>query len=741
MRVSICLLGLALLQWFPASIAQAREPNHLAGSTSPYLLQHLYNPVDWYPWSDEALERARQENKPIFVSVGYSACHWCHVMARESFEDEAIAEVLNAEFVSIKIDRETRPDLDMQFSAVTELLVGSSGWPNSVFLTPEGDPYFAAGYQTPEDFTATLHQLAAAWHDDPAFVAGEAAKVTAAVATRLTALDTLETVTPDQIEAATDAIIEEIDPFYGGLGVAPKFPREMVFLYLLDQADRKADPELLATVQETLDAMLRGGIHDHVWGGFHRYATETDWSLPHFEKMLYNQALIGKLLTRAYRMTGEFRYRRGAERLFDHILRDMQAADGGFYATLDADSITEDGARIEGLYYAWSREEIVALGDRASLAAAMFQIEPHGLLDGRSVLQMPEHADELAAEVEGGAAVFYGGLDSVLEEMRGLKPDQLAPFRDEKLLVSWNGLMISSLVEASREFERPDYRDAAIRAADRLWESYAENGRFVRVLGENTEQIEGQLPDYAAAGLAMIALSDTAPNANSRAHWLSRASSIADQIRARFATSGGAYRLLEEPDGLTEILPLDDTTIPSGNALVLELFARLSERAEDVLMADEVAVLASLGGAAAVQNPFERAGLLHAAIGAVHGNLEPVQSSANGKVYVTFERQADGTAELVLSIEEGWHVNANTPFQDYLIPTEVSIDGELASASYPKYVVKETSFSDAGLALYEGRTIIRLPKTDKRPARVSVSVQACSDEICLLPDELSFTWW
>ena len=297
-----------------------RKPNHLLGVQSPYLQQHLYNPVDWYPWGEEALNKAKRENKPIFLSVGYSTCHWCHVMARESFEDPAIGAFLNEHYVSIKIDRERRPDLDEQFMLATQALTGRVGWPNSVFMTSDAKPFYAATYLPPNDLMNALDQIKDMWKSERATLQQEGDRITNGIMSYMNRSEAAQDVTLARVQQAVLSIIDQVDYFSGGLGTAPKFPQEAAMLLLLDQA-RRGDKAALDVVKGALDGMLMGGIHDHVGGGFHRYAVDPNWLVPHFEKMLYNQAMIGRLLVGTYELTGDYRYKHTAQRVFDYVIR------------------------------------------------------------------------------------------------------------------------------------------------------------------------------------------------------------------------------------------------------------------------------------------------------------------------------------------------------------------------------------------------------------------------------------
>lgn len=730
-----------------ATFAEARDANHLQGARSPYLLQHLYNPVDWYPWGPEALKKARSENKLIFISVGYSSCHWCHVMEDESFENDAIAEFLNKHFVSIKIDRERRPDLDEQFMFVTQVLTGSGGWPNSVFLTPEGDPFHAGGYFPPDIFTEVLQQVQQAWQDNPEFLRTEAAKVTHAANSYLARKSEARDITPQLVEQIASSVLEQLDPFNGGFGVAPKFPRETLFLFLLDQASRSSDPHLLQAVTEMLDGMIKGGIHDQVGGGFHRYSVDPEWHVPHFEKMLYNQALTGRLLIRAWEATGRPRYRRAAERLFDYVLRDLRDPAGAFYSAQDADSLNSDGEKAEGAFYTWTPDDLQPLGSHANLIRDVFRISPEGDLDGENVLNTWGLWEELSDENEPGTQAFTANLDRLLLDMRSLRDKRPPPFLDRKIVVSWNAAMIETLAEASRRLGRPDYYQAASTAAQFILDNVQTPSGLARVWLEGSAEIAAQLPDYAGLGLALIALHDNAPDPVSAKAWLEGARKMADQTRVRFGPAENGHRMTETKDGLSELIPVDDNEIPSGNALALALYSRLAKRMQAPEIEQDAYRLAAAMSGFAADVPSQRGFTLKAVQELQNGEIGPVRYAANGAVRVELLKgQSSGTIEVIITIAEGWHINAHKPLEPFYIATSLALDDNFDPAiRYPAPLTKSLSFSDTPLALYETSVRLkayRLVISDEIvPRKIKLTLQACSDDICLHPEDLSFVLW
>ncbi len=690
--------------------------NRLAGENSLYLQQHAEQPVDWLPWGDAALAKARAEDKPIFVSVGYAACHWCHVMSEESFDDEAIAALLNESFVAIKIDRERRPDLDAQFGMVTTLLEGSSGWPNSVFLTPDGEPFHAGGYFPPDVFSGLLEEVANGWKTNRAPIVAYAFETAALMRNYLDQASVLGEVSQEDITDAALAAIGDLDEFNGGFGNAPKFPREVFLLFILDQAQRTGNEALLNAVTLTLDGMLSGGVHDHIGGGFHRYATDPAWQVPHFEKMLYNQALMGRVLLRAYALTGRETYARGAKRTIDYVLRDLRADGGAFFAAEDASSLNEDGERKEGWFYTWDRTEV------GPVIAGILGLEEEGEFEGRSVALPP-------------SPEFH---ENDLYKLRVLRDARPRPIRDEKIILSWNAEMISTLAEASAVLQNPAYLERAVTAAGYLEDELRSAEGLRRIVYEGRADSAAQLTDYAAYGDAMLALYDYGGDEA----WLARAEELVSEL-SRFADDGQAMRLTQMATGLGVFRPLDDTELASGNALALQLLAGVDRRqARTGEAAQALSAAVAIDG---INRPRRRAGLLTALETSRSGPSGPLRVSSGGAVHVlALADRAAGVLKLEVRIKDGWHINAHRPLDDYLIGMALEVDGvSLPASAFPASATVSLGFSDAPLALYEAGFSISAPLGYERvgPSKATLTLQACSDEVCLPPDDMVFYLW
>ena len=760
-NIITALLGLFVMiasdQTMAAGKASSdRTANHLLGVESPYLQQHIYNSVDWYPWGPEALEKAKTEGKPIFLSIGYSTCHWCHVMARESFEDEKIGKFLNENFVSIKIDRERRPDLDEQFMLVTQVIAGNGGWPNSVFLTSQGKPFFAGTYFPPDIFFNVLTQVDELWKGKNADVRSESSRIATIVTDYMNRTSAARELTPQIIQTAAKSLLENIDEFNGGFGVAPKFPQESALLFMLDQAQRDGDRQLFKAVTNALDGMIKGGIHDHVGGGFHRYSTDAEWHVPHFEKMLYNQAMIGRLLTRVWAASGEIRYKHAAIRTFDYVLREMRDDKGGFYSAQDADSLNSAGEEGEGYFYIWTPEQITdLLGDEATFALNAFGVTPDGNFEGATVLHMGELPSISAHEAGLDEAKYLARLDGITLKMYEARQSRSAPHKDKKIVVAWNAMMIETLAEASRVFSRSDYYQAATAATQYILDEMMGEGGLKRVSYEGTIGVEGQLPDYAGLGTALIALYDHAPAGNDRNKYLQQASEIAKQIMHRFPSvknangedaANQAYRMSASSDGLGQFLPYDDNEIPSGNALTLSLLTALSKRGYGPQFTQKATLLAAALSGHALEAPVSGGYTLLSAHTLAQGENNSLRHLADGAVRVAAKVDRDnGQVQFNISVKLGWHINANVPLEEYFIPTALFIDGEeVDKAVYPKPLIKSLKFNDKPMALYEGNISLngKIAKiSDNKTGEVVLKLQACSDQICLLPEEVKIHIW
>jgi uncharacterized protein YyaL (SSP411 family) len=540
--------------------------NRLARETSPYLLQHAHNPVDWYPWGEEAFERARREDRPVLLSVGYSACHWCHVMERESFEDSAIARLMNEHFVNIKVDREERPDVDQIYMQAVQALTGHGGWPMTVFLTPQGVPFYGGTYFPPTprhglpSFPQLLQAINDAWQTRRQEVQDSAAQITAELgrSEHLRAASTL--LTDEVLFNAFQGLSAQFDERHGGLGGAPKFPQPMNWEFVLRFWKRTQNPFARRMVDVTLTRMARGGIHDQLGGGFHRYSVDGEWLVPHFEKMLYDNGQLASLYLHAWLAFGNAEYRRVAEETLDYLLREMTDPAGGFYSSQDADSEGE-----EGKFFAWTADEIAGVlgADAARAALAYWGVDRGSNFEGRNVLWLPGEP-----EPERFAAARRALFEA--------RERRVHPGRDDKVLAAWNGLACLAFAEAGRALGRADYVQAAVRNADFVLTAMRDSsGRLLRTWKGGEAKLKAYLEDHAMVAAALIAVYE----ATFERRWLDEAHRLADQMIALFwdDATESFYDTGRDHEALI-VRPrnLFDNAVPAGTSVAIETLLRLN---------------------------------------------------------------------------------------------------------------------------------------------------------------------
>jgi uncharacterized protein YyaL (SSP411 family) len=552
--------------------------NHLDKETSPYLLQHVDNPVDWHPWNDAALALAQSENKPILLSIGYAACHWCHVMAHESFEHDETAQLMNAHFVNIKVDREERPDLDSIYMSAVTAMTGHGGWPMTVFLTPDGQPFYSGTYFPLEprygmpSFRQILTSVAEAWKSQKDKVLAGAEQITehlqqnAGLKAQVDALDT------DILTSAVSDLKEKFDRTWGGFGGAPKFPQPMVIEFLLREHMRGGSEEALAMAEFTLARMAQGGMYDQIGGGFARYSVDDQWLVPHFEKMLYDNAQLARVYLHAWQLTGNAFYRRVVEETLDYVCLEMRHGDGGFYSSLDADSEGE-----EGKFYVWSADEVRGiLGEDAELYMQMYDVTDGGNWEGSNILRLSLRASEVAAASGLDEAELEKRLTSARGKLYEVRSKRIWPGLDDKVLTAWNGLMLAAFAEAAVALDREDYRDVAIANAEFLHGHLrGSDGRLLRTWKAGSEaKYNAYLEDYAFLAEGLLALYQ----ATFDSRWFLWARELADAMLARFADAegGGFFDTSDDHEQLIQ-RPKDvqDNAIPSGNAMAANVLLRL----------------------------------------------------------------------------------------------------------------------------------------------------------------------
>jgi uncharacterized protein YyaL (SSP411 family) len=764
--------------------------NRLAKETSPYLLLHAHNPVDWYPWGPEAFARAKAENKPIFLSIGYSSCYWCHVMERESFTDPEVARAMNQNFVCVKVDREERPDVDQVYMSALQAF-GAGGWPMSMFLTPDGRPFYGGTYFPPRDrdgftgFLTVLTGVAKSWKEERNEIE-RAANGLSQVVRRV-----LETTGPRakaplsraMVTEARTRLAQQFDPEYGGFGYnpenprRPKFPEPVNLLFLLDQHRRDAKVEKPETIRQhappatpkgtdplamvlfTMDRMQRGGIRDHIGGGYHRYATSRYWIVPHFEKMLYDNAQLASAHLAAFELTRDRRWKDEAESTLSFVARSMTSPDGGFYSALDAETEGEEGA-----YYVWTLDELrEALGEGPA-SESFLQIygmkrEPN-FTERRYVLLEPRRRAEQAESLKTTPDALEASLKPLREKILAVRDRRPAPLRDDKILTAWNGLMIAAYADAARLLGRPEYRKPAEQAADFVWSKLrTPEGRLLRSYRDGQAKLAGYLEDYAFLTHGLLKLHAATGDPNR----LRQARELTDRMIADFGDpkEGGFYFTAEDHESLLA-RPKDpfDNALPSANGVaVLNLLAlarltgesRYLDQAENTLktfanaMTQNPAALPTmLVGLEAFLDVRPSATPLKALVdgGLANPPGDIVTASANWADGQTVEPGRELKIRVKVVIRPGWHIQANPSGSELLKPTMLTLmPGESATLSKVEYPAGQAKILSAvakeKILLYEGEVEIAANvKFEGAAPTVRLEFQPCNDRACLAPAEL-----
>ncbi|TLS53207.1 thioredoxin domain-containing protein [Paenibacillus antri] len=579
-----------------------KKPNRLAQEKSPYLLQHAYNPVDWFAWSDEAFEKAKREKKPIFLSIGYSTCHWCHVMERESFEDDEAAGLLNREFVSIKVDREERPDVDNLYMTVCQAMTGQGGWPLTIVMTPDKKPFFAGTYFPKRKrfgrngLIDVLEQIAGKWKENAQLVIDAGETVADQTARRM--ISNLKgEVTESLLDESFVMFKQLYDGEYGGFGEAPKFPTPHNLMYLLRYYASTGEDDALQMAEKTLDAMYRGGLFDHIGFGFARYSTDREWLVPHFEKMLYDNALLGMAYTEAYQLTGKAKYREIAELVYAYVLRDMKEPDGGFYSAEDADAEGE-----EGKFTVWTPEEVrEALGaEDGEWFCDVYGITAEGNFEGRSIPNLLHGSLESQAARSGTEeTAFVDRADRLRHKLFLRREERVHPGKDDKVLTSWNGLMIASLAKAAAAFDRPEYAEAATSAVRFVLEKLrTPEGRLLARYRDGDSAFPGYIDDYAFLTWGLIELYQ----ATFEPELLRFATELTqDAVRLFWDEEGGGFYFYgsDAEQLFTRMKEVYDGAIPAGNSVMANNLLRLARlTGEQRLTGYAERIFAAFAGAA-----------------------------------------------------------------------------------------------------------------------------------------------
>src|SRR6266705_887454 len=551
--------------------------NALIHETSPYLLQHAHNPVNWYPWGDEALARARAGNKPILLSIGYSACHWCHVMERESFENEAIAAVMNKNFINIKVDREERPDLDQIYMNAVQMMTGQGGWPMTMFLTPEGIPFYGGTYFPPDDrynmpgFPRVLMSVAEAYRAQPDQVQHTATAMLGELRRVGLTQTSNELITTELLDSSYRRVATNYDVRNGGFGSAPKFPPAMVLEFLLRTNYRTGAEEPLAIVTTTCLKMARGGIYDQLGGGFHRYSVDAKWLVPHFEKMLYDNAQLLRIYAQAFVITHEPLFKSVVEESAGYLLREMLHTEGGFYSTQDADSEGE-----EGKFFVWTPDEISRIiGDEAGeIFCRIYDVTEYGNFEEKNILHPILTLDQASKLFRREIGTIEGLIADAKRKLFEVREKIIKPFRDEKIVLSWNGLMLSGLAEAIKISPQPRYIEAVNRTVDFIITKMFRDGHLLHVYKEGVTKHIGYLDDYAFVAVGLLDLYETTFDRANLARAVQLAQTMLDEFwdntNGSFFYPGKSHERL-----ISRAKPVFDGSVPSGNAMATQFLLRL----------------------------------------------------------------------------------------------------------------------------------------------------------------------
>jgi uncharacterized protein YyaL (SSP411 family) len=725
-RLSVFALAL-LLPGVVCSSSQDRPPgtNRLIHESSPYLLQHARNPVDWYPWGEEAIELARRLDRPIFLSIGYSTCYWCHRMEEDVFEDPEIAALMNEGFINIKVDREERPDLDEIYMTAAQLLTRGGGWPNNLFLTPDLKPFVAGTYFPPEDregavgFPTVLRRVSELWRTDRAKIeeaaAGVAERLEGVIASGNEAA--VEVPAAGAASAAFRALARSFDEDWGGFGTSPKFPAPPS-LFLLHSLAREGNEQALSMLLRTLRRMGEGALYDHLEGGFHRYTTDREWRMPHFEKMLYDNAALAEILVETFALTRDPALERFARGTLDFVLEKLTGPSGGFLSAIDAQSEGREGA-----YYVWSREQIESMLSPSELEifAPAFGLDRAPNFEGR------EHTLYLASPA---AADRLPELEGALEKLRRARASRPHPPIDDKVLADWNGLTIAAMAKAGTVFREPRYERAAERAAAFLLEELmSEEGALFHVWRGGRARVEGFLEDYAFVARGLLVLHRESGDER----WLREAERLAEEMEKRLRDPrGGYYQSREKPYLLVQSKPANDGATASGNGIaasvLLELFELTGKDAYRERAASALRAFAS-----DLDRYPEGASTLALAVERYHaGAPAPLDALAASVVDARIEPSSMGSTgfRLTLKVKGGWHINANPASSPYLIPTEVK--GALRNVSYPPGKSRTFAFSDEPLLVYDGELAIE-GEWSSPPTPLTLVYQPCDETRCLPP--------
>ena len=719
--------------------------NRLLLETSPYLVQHAHNPVNWFPWGDEAFAEARRRDVPVLLSVGYSSCHWCHVIEEESYDDLDMAQLINRNFVAVKVDREANPEVDEIHLLALQIMGGSGGWPLHVFLTPDRNPFLGMTYLPPDEFELILNRVQEVWEQDRATINNVAQEVARALQGYFIGSVAPVDIGRKQIEQVIEIFLEEEALRDEFSAQSARFPSESEILLFLNTALRYQHSDALRLAETRLTEMALGGIRDHVGGGFHRYTVDSEWMIPHFEKMLYNQAQLARIYLYAYDLTGEPLYERVARQILRYVLRDMTNSDGVFYSAMDADSEGE-----EGTFYLWTLEEITqAAGEYADFLIAHYGATQDGNFEGVNILHVPTRPEQRASLAGQTVDDYLGTLAVAVERLRTYRENRVKPFLDRKIITAWNALMITALTDAARITGDKSYLGAAERAARHIWDRHLSGDGLSRIEFEGKLSGLGKLRDYAYFLQALLDLYDETGDDL----WLERGEKIASMLLNRFwdIRQGGFYSTSVQDTAGLIVRPKDmfDRALPSGNSVAAQSLARLYRRTGNQTYSSRAQQVFQAIGLDLTRNPTSWTYALNGLEEHNNGSVGTSDYAASGqaRVSVSIPSASGSKAAAVIEIDlaDGWHIQSDRPLSENLIRTEVNVVGDdwrLGDVVYPPAESFSATFQSEPISVFSGKVQIFAELIRNQDAGfefgpvISVRLQACDDKLCLLPETL-----
>lgn len=729
--------------------------NRLILEDSPYLLQHAHNPVNWYPWGEEAFATAKQENKPVFLSIGYSTCHWCHVMEEESFDNDAIAKHMNDLFICVKVDRECHPDVDTFYMTAVMMMQGHGGWPMSSFLTPDRKPFFGGTYYQPAQFVALMDRVNELWHKQQTDILEQADTISKQVSGAMQTRQSLNEIGANVVDVTAQAILNHYDRYNGGFGQAPKFPNEPYLYFLLEYAILKGHTESLDAVINTLHIQSCGGIYDQIAGGFHRYATDQHWLIPHFEKMLYNQANLSYVFAQAYTLTGAKDFKRIACETLDYVIREMRDERGGFYSATDADSEGE-----EGLFFIWDRQEIeTLLKEDAEEFIQLYQVSNGGNFEGKNILNLNQPLEDYAKENKIDYDELIDRQAKNKKILWGEREKRIPPLRDDKIITAWNAMMIRSYAYIGHQLNRQDYIDTAIEAANMLLTTNnTANGELSRSSLAGQASIPALQEDYAYLAEALLAIYDATLDKT----WLKHAAKLTDTMIEYFwDTENGGFLMAKQNDN--SLLPgipkeINDNATSSGNSVALRTLLRLAKRTGREQYQTTAQQLIAAYSHDITQRPYICSYLICGMLEMFAGEQTNQQWCADGNIHISAKcNKNDENYKLVLTIkmDEGWHLNqivdsTDKDNTDNKAPVLINVnDGWIIeNTNYPEPISETLGFETTPVEVYESTIEITANLTrDKQKQltfpqnllKLQLRIQACDEQKCLAPENISCT--